>query len=157
MARPDPVLNFDEASQYIHTAQTLNLTNEELVQGNWMRGPSGTGEASFFYHVMPGPGIVTGCLAESWEMPDATTQVFHIRKGVHFHNKPPTNGRELTADDIVYSLKRLWETPTEFRYSSTRGLLTLFQSRHPTNGRWLSNTSREEREWCTRLLQTIPR
>ena len=48
-----------------------------------------------------------GVLAESWEMPDDTTIIFHIRKGVHWHNKPPVNGRELTADDVVYNWHRL--------------------------------------------------
>ena len=45
-------------------------------------------------------------LAESWETPDATTIVFHIRKGVHWHDKEPMNGRELTAKDIEYNLHR---------------------------------------------------
>ena len=48
-----------------------------------------------------------GVLAESWEQPDDTTIIFHIRKGVHWHNKPPVNGRELTADDVVYNWHRL--------------------------------------------------
>ncbi|MGN9785400.1 ABC transporter substrate-binding protein [Nonomuraea sp. ZG12] len=41
-------------------------------------------------------------LAESWETPDPTTYVFKLRQGVKF-----SNGRELTADDVVGSLKRL--------------------------------------------------
>ena len=48
-----------------------------------------------------------GVLAESWETPDDTTIIFHIRKGVHWHNKAPVNGRELTADDVVYNWHRL--------------------------------------------------
>ena len=48
-----------------------------------------------------------GELAESWEIsPDGLTYTFHIRKGVRWHNKPPMNGRELTADDIVYNFHR---------------------------------------------------
>ena len=45
-------------------------------------------------------------LAESWELADANTLVFHVRKGVHWQDKPPLNGRELTADDVVFSLRR---------------------------------------------------
>jgi peptide/nickel transport system substrate-binding protein len=41
-------------------------------------------------------------LAESWQQPSPTTYVFTLRKGVKF-----SNGRELTADDVVGSLKRL--------------------------------------------------
>src|SRR5205823_2144232 len=43
-------------------------------------------------------------LAESWTRPNETTYVFKLRKGVRWHNKPPVNGRELTADDVVYSV-----------------------------------------------------
>ena len=48
----------------------------------------------------------TGSLAESWETPDTLTYIFHIRQGVHWHDKPPMNGRELTADDVVYTFQR---------------------------------------------------
>jgi peptide/nickel transport system substrate-binding protein len=40
-------------------------------------------------------------LAESWTHPDPTTYVFKIRQGVQF-----SDGSELTADDVVYSLNR---------------------------------------------------
>lgn len=45
-------------------------------------------------------------LAARWEQPTPTTLVFYLRKGVKFHNKPPVNGREVTADDVKYSLER---------------------------------------------------
>ena len=43
-----------------------------------------------------------GVLAESWEIPDDVTYIFHIRQGVKFHN-----GREMTAEDVVYSFQRV--------------------------------------------------
>ena len=46
-------------------------------------------------------------LAESWSQPDPLTYVFKIRQGVHWHNKPPMNGREFTADDVEYNYQRL--------------------------------------------------
>jgi peptide/nickel transport system substrate-binding protein len=49
-----------------------------------------------------------GCLAESWETPDPQTVILHIRKGVHFQDKPPVNGRELTAYDVEYSYHRVF-------------------------------------------------
>ena len=55
-----------------------------------------------------------GQLAESWETPDALTIIVHIRQGVHWHDKPPMNGRELTADDIVYNYHRLTGTGSGF-------------------------------------------
>ena len=50
---------------------------------------------------------LTGSLAESWETPDDTTVVLNVRKGVHWHDKPPMNGRELTADDLVFNYNRM--------------------------------------------------
>lgn len=40
-------------------------------------------------------------LAESWDIKDATTTVFHLRKGVKFHD-----GNTMTAEDVKYSLER---------------------------------------------------
>jgi peptide/nickel transport system substrate-binding protein len=46
-------------------------------------------------------------LAEKWTVSkDGKVYTFHLRKGVRFHNKPPVNGREVTADDVKYSLER---------------------------------------------------
>jgi len=45
-------------------------------------------------------------LAEKWEYKSPTVIVFTLRKGVRFHNKPPVNGREVTAEDVKYSLQR---------------------------------------------------
>ena len=53
--------------------------------------------------------VAAGQLAESWDIsPDGLTYTFHIRKGVHWHNKAPMNGRELTAQDIEYNYHRIW-------------------------------------------------
>jgi len=41
-------------------------------------------------------------LAESWDNPDPQTWVFHLRKGVRFHN-----GEELTAADVAFSIERV--------------------------------------------------
>jgi peptide/nickel transport system substrate-binding protein len=46
-------------------------------------------------------------LAESWENPDNVTYIFHLRKGVKFHN-----GRELKAEDVQYSLSRILDEKT---------------------------------------------
>ena len=47
-------------------------------------------------------------IAESFEIsPDGLTFTFHIRKGVHWQDKAPMNGRELVADDIVFSFQRM--------------------------------------------------
>ena len=56
--------------------------------------------------VQLGSFTLEGDLAESWSQLSETTYVFRLRKGVRWHTKPPTNGRELTADDVVYSMDR---------------------------------------------------
>jgi len=100
-------------------APTWSITNEDLLIGDLLKGPRGTNEFSFIHHSFPWPDFFTGCLAESWEMPDDNTFVFHIRKGVHFHDKPPANGREMDADDVVYNIKRLWyDCKTSYEYTS---------------------------------------
>ena len=45
-------------------------------------------------------------LAEKWKYDSPTSIVFTLRKGVKFHNKPPVNGREVTAEDVKYSVER---------------------------------------------------
>ena len=61
---------------------------------------------------------LTGALAESWDIsPDGLTYTFNIREGVNWHDKPPVNGRELTAKDVEYNFHRLLGnklTGTEF-------------------------------------------
>lgn len=52
-------------------------------------------------------------LAERWENPDPLTYVFYLRKGVKFHN-----GREMTADDIVFTLGRVKDPATGSRWAS---------------------------------------
>jgi peptide/nickel transport system substrate-binding protein len=56
--------------------------------------------------IRPGTFIVEPHLAERWEAPDDTTYVFHLRRGVKWHNKPPVNGRELVAEDVKFTFDR---------------------------------------------------
>src|SRR6185503_16146464 len=56
--------------------------------------------------VKPGSLVIEGDLAESWTQPSETTYVFKLRRGVRFHPKPPVNGRELTAEDVRYTVER---------------------------------------------------
>ena len=98
---------FDDAIQPHYTCGTLKLTNEELWEGDWTIGRAGgygSGESDWFLggslNRLKHKG---GSLAESWEITDKDTITFHIREGVYWYDKPPVNGRELTADDIVFS------------------------------------------------------
>jgi ABC-type transport system substrate-binding protein len=47
------------------------------------------------------------------EQPDDLTYIFKIRKGVKFQNVAPVNGRELTADDIIYCTEAYRKAPAQ--------------------------------------------
>ena len=61
--------------------------------------------------VAPGTFPLESDLAESWSQPNETTYVFKLRRGVRWHPKPPVNGRELTAEDVRYSVERFMTVP----------------------------------------------
>src|SRR5207249_9686262 len=61
--------------------------------------------------VEPGTFTTEPHLAESWETPDDTTYIFHLRQGIKWHNKPPLNGRELVADDVKFTFDRFLSEP----------------------------------------------
>jgi peptide/nickel transport system substrate-binding protein len=79
---------------YYKTNIALSFTHSRLVKQK--AGPS----------IAPGTFPLEGDLAESWTQPNETTYIFKLRRGVRWHNKPPVNGRELTAEDVRYSLER---------------------------------------------------
>jgi ABC-type transport system substrate-binding protein len=71
-------------------------------------------ESLLQYHYLKRPYALGPNLAESMpqESPDGTTYTFHLKKGVLFQDDPcfaasQGRGRELVAEDVVYSLKRL--------------------------------------------------
>lgn len=100
-----------------------NLVNDNLVTGDWRKGPIGANEISF--QTLGGftpEACRVGALAESWEYRDLLTMIFYIRKGVHWQNRPPVNGREFTADDVVFNLKRHYTASlSNLRLSSPEG------------------------------------
>ena len=51
-------------------------------------------------------GGYVGHLAEKWEVEDENTWLFHLKKGMKFHN-----GTEVTAKDVVHSFFRMSEDP----------------------------------------------
>src|SRR5215470_627613 len=76
----------------------MSFTHSRLVRHK--AGPS----------VAPGAFQIEPDLAESWTQPNETTYVFKLRHGVRWHNKPPANGREFVADDVVYTINRFQTT-----------------------------------------------
>ncbi len=91
-----------------HFASDIDSVNQKLAVPDWGidrdKLDYKSGYVSMEFYV--------GQLAESWEQPDPLTYIFHIRQGVHYALDPDSeasrlvNGRELTADDVVYSIQR---------------------------------------------------
>ena len=85
-------------------SHNIGLVNEMLGIGNWALDRD-----EWNWRVLSDQPLSAwrGALAESWETPDDTTIIFNIRQGVHWHDKAPMNGRELTAKDVEYNWQRL--------------------------------------------------
>lgn len=113
-ANLDPRIGTDAQSQHI---------DELLFDGLVAR------DASF--HFVP-------ALATSWEQPDPTTIVFHLRAGVRFHN-----GQSLTARDVAWTLDSMRNgtvvSPRTASYASVDSvevrdpLTVVFHLKHPDN------------------------
>ncbi|HEV8584219.1 MAG TPA: ABC transporter substrate-binding protein [Methylomirabilota bacterium] len=86
----DPHLNIS-----FLTHSWANMVYSQLVR--YPHGPEQKHSADF---------SIVGDLAEKWEYKSPTVLEFTLRKGVKFHNKPPVNGREVTAEDAKYSIER---------------------------------------------------
>jgi peptide/nickel transport system substrate-binding protein len=57
---------------------------------------------------------IVPALAESWETPDNRTYIFHLRKGVSFHNGDP-----LTAEDVKFTFEHLTDAKTKSPFAGT--------------------------------------
>ena len=90
------------------SAHQMGSVNQHLGTGDWATNR----EVYDFRDTYPPDFTITGQLAESWETPDPLTYIFHIRQGVHYaldQNSEASrlvNGRELTADDVVWTYQR---------------------------------------------------
>jgi peptide/nickel transport system substrate-binding protein len=66
----------------------------------------------------PDGTTIVSDLAESWQQTDDLTYVFQLRQGVRFHDVPPVNGRELTSEDVKYSIERqMTDQPGKFQHA----------------------------------------
>jgi len=81
----------------------MQLTSNELIGGDWTLGPQGTGDTDWALGWLGDMKLEAPELCD-WELPDDTTIIWHLKEGVKFQNKEPANGREMTADDIVFNI-----------------------------------------------------
>jgi len=113
------LIGFDDAFMKNQSYKWVTgIVGEELITGDWSRGTQGTEEAAWLIQGTYFMALQTGAVAESWEiMPGENKAVLKIRQGVHFHNKPPVNGREVNANDVVFSMNRLFSSTMSSQFS----------------------------------------
>lgn len=89
LAGADPVTL--DVSQSLGSApiRAVSYIYEKLL---WLRGDWWEDTA-----VIPG-------LAESYEQPDNSSIILHLRNNVRYHNAPPVNGRQLTSADVGWNI-----------------------------------------------------
>lgn len=86
---------------HLHVQETLASLGPGIAYSRLLRVRSGPEEE------VPQPSLLLECdLCEGWCMEDPLTYRFQLRKGVLWHNRPPVDGRELIAADVVYSYER---------------------------------------------------
>jgi peptide/nickel transport system substrate-binding protein len=94
------------------------LSHISSNSGIWTRGldphvvpTTEGGRMGLFYQALmrdnSRAGAVEGQIAQRWEQPSPTEYTFTLTPGVRWHDKPPANGRALTADDVVFSINRV--------------------------------------------------
>jgi peptide/nickel transport system substrate-binding protein len=113
MAQPKTTLNFGMAAQDIgqldpHFAvSTIDRVPAALMFNGLVRFAPGSAD----------PATLEPDLAETWEATeDGKTWTFHLRHGVQFHG----GFGELTADDVVFSLKKAGDAKTSAFASELR-------------------------------------
>ncbi len=110
-AIPSPVGTAEGTPKRGGTIRLASLAPVLSLDPHTVEGVSVAGSFySYVVHVTDWQGNV-GDLAESWEVVDELEWIFNLRGGVRFQDLPPVNGREVVADDIVYSIDRLRSLP----------------------------------------------
>ena len=94
----DPWMTQTGGSDYL----VMGAVYEQLMGADWSADRSECDFTGYYYPFR----CTTGYSMESYEHPDPLTYIVHIRKGMRFWNKPPVNGREVTADDFKFCFDR---------------------------------------------------
>ena len=90
----------------------LRHVYENLLSGDWAKGPSGTGENSFEIRGGVGdPRTAAGAIADSWSFTDPVTYQFHIRPGLRWQDKHPTFGELVTPEQVAAEINRVKRLP----------------------------------------------
>ena len=80
-------------------ASLMQLFFNRLVKADMSWSSAFANKRNFFKLVL------TGDLADRFEQPDPLTYTFHFPAGIKFQNVEPTNGHEMTTDDVKFSME----------------------------------------------------
>lgn len=129
-----PITSWDPTRNITGTVPGLYLN--VLWEGDWSKGPAGgygTDQTDWGFGDNDIFSMKMGIIVQSWKWSvDSTGQtgtiVYEIRPGVHWGLNPDSEasrlvgGREVTADDVVFTLQRATTWPLSFIYSSNPDL-----------------------------------
>jgi len=117
MLAADPVGWDDAITPHYNCVGGVGGAQQCLWSGDWAKGIAGGYGANDCTWLLPGEinrlDNKTGYIAESYEIHDDYL-IFDLRDGVLWHDKYPCNGREVTADDVVFSLERQMTLDTAY-------------------------------------------
>jgi len=97
MTHWDPYMHYDGGNTMRHLYDTLMIGDWSTPRDLW----------SFSVSYIP-PQYMRGLYIDSWVQNDPVTYTLYMAKGFRFENKPPVNGRAVTAHDWKYSIDRLF-------------------------------------------------
>lgn len=109
------IMGFDSLTAPAYWDVAGHITHDTLLEGDWAKGPAGTGEFSWRTNDVYRWDSKAGAIAESFEIVEPGHLVFKIRQGIHYSVNPNSeasklvNGRQLTAQDVVWNINR-WKT-----------------------------------------------
>jgi len=109
-------------------AGVAGMEIEQILGIAFDKGPAGSGDTNFIGGVAD-YRYLGGNIAESWETPEVGVWVLNIRQGIHFFNNPNqaasqlVGGREMTAEDVAYSIEYMRDNPTSSSMCSEPALM----------------------------------
>jgi peptide/nickel transport system substrate-binding protein len=112
--------SWDLLSEQYGTEVYLGFVYEKLFSGDLKYGPHGTNQYLFDQTFVP-IEFLRGYLAESYEEYPPEHVIINLRQGVKWQDKPPTNGREFVADDLVANLT--WRMEESTAWTAAKDML----------------------------------
>ena len=111
-------ISWDNADWVWKHAYDTGFYAEHLLMGDLNKGPRGSKQYDFKTLSWIPPNVTRGELLHKWEVKKNPLQlIFYLRKEIFWQKKPGVmERRELVAEDIVYNVNRLKNSPRAMPY-----------------------------------------